>query len=204
LNLLSTYPEAMSLLDQFIEYARSPQFQPQGSFDPHDPGPTWKELMALWDTLNGWSKTLSSAEDREYGSFLGPYLMRIARQTDGTSTVAWKTRPAPQDLDPAKPCTFTWVAGLGYISEPAGHCTMFLGAQPLLEFDVTQKNTAWRSADGDAALNYIVKSVEGVDSSGLMQLSVPGSRLTPGQPAELRIVGSAAHSQRWFGLYEIR
>jgi hypothetical protein len=34
LNLLSDNPEAEYLLDQFIRYARSSQFQPQGMFDP--------------------------------------------------------------------------------------------------------------------------------------------------------------------------
>jgi hypothetical protein len=34
LNLLSDNPEAEYLLDQFIRYARSPQFQPQGTFQP--------------------------------------------------------------------------------------------------------------------------------------------------------------------------
>jgi hypothetical protein len=34
LSLLSDNPEAEYLLDQFIRYARSPQFQPQGTFQP--------------------------------------------------------------------------------------------------------------------------------------------------------------------------
>ncbi len=69
--------------------------------------------------------------------------------------------------------TFTWVAGMGYVSEPTGKFTLFLGKQPLLELDVTQKTRTWKSADGDVALRYAVKSAEGLDSSGLMQLSLP-------------------------------
>jgi hypothetical protein len=34
LSLLSDHPESEYLLDQFIRYARSPQFQPQGTFQP--------------------------------------------------------------------------------------------------------------------------------------------------------------------------
>jgi hypothetical protein len=33
LNLVSDHPEAIYLLDQFICYARSPQFRPKGTFD---------------------------------------------------------------------------------------------------------------------------------------------------------------------------
>ncbi len=41
LKLLSADPEAAYLLDQFVRYARSPEFQPKGTFDPNQPGPKW-------------------------------------------------------------------------------------------------------------------------------------------------------------------
>jgi beta-galactosidase len=43
LNLLSEDPEAVYLLDRFIRYARSPQFQPRGTLDPNNPGMTFKK-----------------------------------------------------------------------------------------------------------------------------------------------------------------
>jgi hypothetical protein len=52
-------------------------------------------------------------------------------------------------------------------------------------------------------LKYKVKAVAGVDSSGIMELTLPDSLLRPGKPAELRVVGSAKGSSRWFGIYEI-
>jgi len=39
LDLLTSHPEAVCLLDQFIGYARSPDFQSRGTFDPGKPGP---------------------------------------------------------------------------------------------------------------------------------------------------------------------
>jgi hypothetical protein len=42
LELLSKNPEAVWLLDQFIRYARSPAFQPRGTFDPANSGPLGK------------------------------------------------------------------------------------------------------------------------------------------------------------------
>ena len=41
LKLLSTEPEAVYLLDNFIRYARSPEFQPTGTLDPNRSGPKW-------------------------------------------------------------------------------------------------------------------------------------------------------------------
>ncbi len=42
LDLLTSHPEAVCLLDQFIGYARSSDFQPRGTFDPGKPGPLSK------------------------------------------------------------------------------------------------------------------------------------------------------------------
>jgi hypothetical protein len=129
--------------------------------------------------------------------------MAIARQTDGTSSVSWRTQPLPANADPAKARTFTWVAGLGYASEPPGKFTLYLGNQLLLELDTTLKSAFWRSADGKVTLKYTVKSANEQDSSGLMELTLPPDHLRPSEAAELRVVGSLAHSRRWFGLYEL-
>jgi hypothetical protein len=43
LNLLSENPEAEYLLAQFIRYARSAQFQPQGTLDVNNPGKVWSQ-----------------------------------------------------------------------------------------------------------------------------------------------------------------
>jgi hypothetical protein len=199
LKLLGTEPEAEFLLDQFIRYARSPQFQPQGLLDLNAAG----KLTAVGMAINGWSQTLHASEAEDYAFFNGENRMAIARQTDGTSTVAWKTKPAPTNADPSKPCTFTWVAGLGYTSEPSDKFTLFLGEQPLLNLDVTGRDALWHSADGKTTLKYTVKSANEQDSSGLMELTIPARLLKPGEAAELRIVGSARGSRRWFGLYEV-
>ncbi len=204
LELLSDHPEAAWLLDQLIRYARSDEFQPRGVFDPRKPGKTWADAIALRERLNGWSRTLRAAECRPYGSFLGSYTMCLARQTDGSSELAWETAEVPRDLAPDRPHTLHWVAGTGYISEPAGRFTLFLGDRPLLDFAVALETTTWRSSDGAVSLTYTVKHVEGVDSSGEMELTLPASLLTPGRPARLRVAGSASASQRWFGVYEVR
>jgi hypothetical protein len=199
LKLLGTEPEAEFLLDQFIRYARSPQFQPQGLLDLNAAG----KLTAVGMAINGWSQTLHASEAEDYAFFNGENRMAIARQTDGTSTIAWKTKPAPTNADPSKSCTFTWVAGLGYTSEPSGKFTLFLGEQPLLDLDVTGRDALWHSADGKTTLKYTVKSANEQDSSGVMELTIPARLLKPGEAAELRVVGSATGSRRWFGLYEV-
>lgn len=39
------------------------------------------------------------------------------------------------------------------------------------------------------------------ESNGILTISVTGSLLDPGKPATFEVIGSAAASQRWFGIY---
>jgi hypothetical protein len=39
------------------------------------------------------------------------------------------------------------------------------------------------------------------DSNGVLLIELPMSLLEAGKPATLEVVGSAAESQRWFGVY---
>ena len=68
---------------------------------------------------------------------------------------------------------------------------------------MSHKDALWRSADGKAVLKFTAKAAQDQDSSGLMELSLPAARIKPGEAVELRVVGSATRSRRWFGLFEV-
>ena len=93
------------------------------------------------------------------------------------------------------------------MAEPAGWraFSLLLNQEKLLDFDIALASTTWKSADGTVVLKYTVQSIDrGEDSSGIMELIVPDSRLPKGgKPATLRVDGSMANSLRYFGLQEI-
>ena len=60
-----------------------------------------------------------------------------------------------------------------------------------------------RTADGKAVFKFTAKAAQDQDSSGLMELSLPAACVKPGEAVELRVVGSATRSRRWFGLFEV-
>jgi len=117
--------------------------------------------------------------------------------------VAWRTKPVPKDLKPGENFTFKWVAALGWISEPPAEFQLMLGDKKLLTFGVTPKKTTWKSADGKVTLTFLPmgQMAGGQDSSGIMLLTVPGTMLTPGEKALLRVRAPQTGSKRWFGLY---
>jgi hypothetical protein len=204
LNLAGDHPEAVYLLDQFIRYARSEKFAPQGTFDLAQHAEEVKQQQELCRNLNGWAATLRASERTDWHSFLCTAPMCVVRQTDGNASAAWRTgswKPDAKGL-----VTFRWIANLGWQSQPAGgQFSLWLNHEKLLDFDITLTSKSWKSADGSVVLKYTVKSIDrDEDSSGVMELIVPSSRLAKkGEPVTLRVDGSKANSLRYFGLQEI-
>lgn len=192
-------PEAVYLLDQFLRYAASERFDPQGTLDLAG---LREQVKALRD-LNGWSATLKTAETTEWHSFLRTGPMHVVRQLKEPASVTWKT--GPWTPDERGMVTFRWIANLGWRTQPAGgKFTFYLGDAKLFDFDITLKSAEWKSSDGKAVLRYTVKSLDrDEDSSGTMELTVPAAMLPPGGgPAVLRVEGSGPDSRRYFGLQE--
>jgi hypothetical protein len=50
-------------------------------------------------------------------------------------------------------------------------------------------------------MSYMALEDNSQESNGILTISVTGSLLDPGKPATFEVIGSAAASQRWFGIY---
>ena len=204
LNLLNNNVEAVYLLDQFINYVRSPYFDPKGNL-PAMQLEKMIEAAKKMEKLNGWSKTVKQHyHTGSYDSFAGPLPLDIARFSHGQSEVEWLTKTVPHNTDINKPYTFEWVAALGWIAEPEAQFDLYLGEEKLLSFGVALKDAVWKSDDGRVSLKYKSIQENGVDSSGIMTLKVPGKMIKPAQKSLLRVVAPQTGSQRWFGLYRYR
>jgi hypothetical protein len=203
LNLASEHPEAIHLLDQFVRYTDSPQFDPKGTFDLAVLRAKRRELKDLVGKLNGWSVTLDASEKTDWYTFLRTAPMYVVRQLGQPGSVTWKTgrwKPDERGL-----VIFRWIANLGWQTQPSGgHFGFFVGGEKQFDFDITLKSQTWKSPDGTVTLRYTVKSIDrNEDSSGLMELTVPAAKLPPGgEPVVLRVVGSGPDSRRYFGLQE--
>ena len=90
---------------------------------------------------------------------------------------------------------------MGYISQPSGQFQLLINGKAALEFDVTLQSQSWQSNDGRVRMNYTVIESNDEDSNGLLEIDAAGAWLEAGKPARFEVVGSAAGSQRWFGVY---
>ena len=118
--------------------------------------------------------------------------------------VSWKTMMVDKDAAKSKTYDFNWIAATGWASQKAGGFTLYLGDKELLKFDVVLDSAKWTSEDGKSWLEYTVMGANKEDSSGVMALTVPSSLLVPGEAVELRVVGSASQSSRWFAVCEYK
>jgi hypothetical protein len=157
-----------------------------------------RELLARG--MSGLAAVVRASGREEQVSWIGRLPMAFARQLDGKHEVLWRTEPVPAALPADGSFAFRFPAALGYVSEPRGAFTLWLGERRLLDFDVVLGSETWRSEDGRAALHYAARAANREDSTGLMTLELPAVWLEPGKPATLRVTGSASGSRRWFGL----
>ncbi len=152
---------------------------------------------------NGFSKLISAFDQIDYPSWLGTLPMAFCRQSDGKGKVSWLSAPAEQQIEKDKFYNFRMAAGLGYFSDSSGKFTFSLSGKPVLDFDVTLSDANWQSKDGRVFLRYEVMENNAEDSNGILTISVRGDLLTASKPVNFEVIGSAANSQRWFGIYRI-
>ncbi len=150
---------------------------------------------------NGIAKVLSASEQSDYPCWLGVLPLENCRQTDGKSKLSWQSAAAPEDLKADGTSQFRLPAAMGWLSAPAGKFTLWLNGKPALDFNVTLNDKAWQSADGRVQMVYTVMENNAEDSNGVLVIEVANSLVEAGKPVTFEVTGSAADSQRWFGVY---
>jgi hypothetical protein len=127
--------------------------------------------------------------------------MAYCRQDGGMNRLIWKTAPVPKQLPADATCTFRLPAAMGFVSQPSGKFTLRLNSQPALEFNVALSDQSWQNTDGRVCMTYTVMENNAEDSNGVLLIEAHASLLKPGEPVQFEVIGSGAHSQRWFGIY---
>jgi hypothetical protein len=151
--------------------------------------------------MNGFAKFNSAFERIEYPSWLGNQTMGFCRQSDGKGKVSWTSAPAPQEIRADEIYNFRLPVGLGYMSDKSGKFSLSLNGKAVLDFNVTLSDAIWKSKDGAVSMRYQAMENNVEDSNGVLTISVRGELLKAGERATFEVTGSAANSQRWFGIY---
>lgn len=202
---------SLSLMPEGIEEGNTPQdfadliaylkTRPAGfgSATPEQAAESRKKFLA--GGMNGFAKLNSAFEQVDYPSWLGNQTMAFCRQSDGKGKVSWTSAPAPKEIRAEEFYNFRLPVGLGYLSSASGKFTLSVNDKPVLDFNVSLADATWRSKDGKVSMRYQVMENNAEDSNGVLTISVRGDLLKAGEPLNFEVAGSAASSQRWFGIY---
>ncbi len=149
----------------------------------------------------GFARLINAFEKIDYPSWLGNQTMAFCRQADGKGKVTWTSAPAPEGIRTNEFYNFRVAAAVGFFSDAAGKFTLGINGKSAVNFSVPLADAIWKSADGRASMNYQVMENNSEDSNGVLTISVRGDLLQAGKPVNFDVTGSAANSQRWFGIY---
>jgi len=189
LDLLSGTSEGTCLLDGMIRYARSDAFAP-------------KSVVQLsFETGNGWQRTLSAGDTGRDNLPLGANQIDVARAMAGKNELVWETRAVPENVQSKKETAVAWRGGMGYFSEPQASFALYVNDMKVLDIpEISRQDTVWFSADKTVSLKYVRDTT--TEEYGTLTLTLPSSKVTPGKPLRMKVVGSDSNSRRWFGVFQ--
>ncbi|HWN93769.1 MAG TPA: neutral/alkaline non-lysosomal ceramidase N-terminal domain-containing protein [Methylomirabilota bacterium] len=185
-------------MNDLIAYLKQPGPRPFGSATREQVAAARAEFMAQRPT--GRARLIAASEKLDYPSWLGRLPLWHCRQTDGKSHVVWEAPLPPPGNGMAE---FVVPVAIGFASQPPGVFALKVNGKAALEFNVALNDADWASADGSVQVAYRVLEANSEDSNGLLHLRL-ARELMQGVPVKFEVVGAAANSQRWFGVYDTK
>lgn len=153
--------------------------------------------------INGYAKELSGETIRYYSAYPDyATTALLTRATDGKKAIVWQTDKVPADVK-GPYVYFSWVAAHSSATNSGErHFDLYVDDERLLSFTTLPGNKAptWSVGAADSSrLVFEQTRQDGArDAHGLAFLRLPVSRVRPGQPVTLKIVGQAQHSNDWY------
>jgi alpha-mannosidase len=153
--------------------------------------------------INGYAREIAG-ENIGYFSAFPDYATTalLTRCTDGKKIIEWETAPVPKDVQ-GKYVYFSWVAAHSSgTSKDKRHFDLYVNDEKLLTVTTYPANEmpVWTyGADDSSRIVFErTKTDAANDAHGLAFLRLPISKITPGQPVRLKVVGQAEGSNDWY------
>lgn len=109
---------------------------------------------------------------------------------DRGTSVTWRTKPVPA----RERTTFVFTAST---SDERAEFLLFVDGQYVLTFQ-TNNEPGVRSWERDGYVMTFVSKAAAAGNAGFVALTVPADRVTPGQPAEIRVQAGEGEPLGWF------
>jgi alpha-mannosidase len=153
--------------------------------------------------INGYAKEITG-ENIGYFSAYPDYatVALLTRCTDGNKVIEWETAPVPNNIK-GKYVYFSWVAAHSSgTSKGNRNFDLYVNDQKVLTFTTApnHQNPDWSfaAADSSRIVFQQTKRDAADDAHGLAFLRLPASRVKPGDPVKIKVVGQAQSSNDWY------
>lgn len=153
--------------------------------------------------VNGYAKEISG-ENISYFSAFPDYATTalLTRTTDGQKAIEWETDPVPATIK-GPYIYFSWVAAHSTATSSGNrNFDLYVNGEKLLTFTTLPKNQqpdwTFGAADSSRIVFQQTKTDGAKDAHGLAFLRLPLSRITPGKPVRIKVVGQNQHSNDWY------
>lgn len=154
------------------------------------------------DWINGYDHEIEGESMRYYSAFPDyATTALLTRATDGHKVIEWETAAVPARVK-GPYVYFSWVAGHSSATSSGDrHFDLYVDGEKLLTFTTKPGNQAptWTfgAPDSSRVVFEQLRKDGANDSHGLMFLRLPVSRVTPGKPVRVKIIGQAQQSNDW-------
>jgi len=190
LDVLTDTPEGTYLLDAILGYARSEAFSPEAALDEERLGARWKRHQQIFCGLNGWARTLEADGLRPGQHFFGVAKSRVMSLPTGKKKLVWETLPVSA-AETGATVTFRWLQVTDmsvWNTKVTAQIKVFLDETALLTYTADILRKEWTVREGDAVLTFSGLDFTQNSITGVMELTVPRSRVRPGRPGLIRLV----------------
>lgn len=153
--------------------------------------------------INGFDQEIEGENIRYFSAFPDyATTALLTRATDGKKVIAWQTAPVPAKIK-GPYVYFSWVAGHSTgTSSGDRYFDVYVNDAKLLTIITKPGNQlpvwSYAAADSSRIVFQQTKRDGANDAHGLMFLRLPVSRVTPGKPVRIKIIGQAQQSNDWF------
>lgn len=153
--------------------------------------------------ISGYAREISGENIRYFSAF--PDYANVAlltRATDGQKEITWETAPVPAKVK-GQYVYFSWVAGHSSATNSGNrNFDLYADGRKILTFTTkpgnTDPNWSYAGADSSRIVFTQTKRDGANDAHGLAFLRLPVSKVTPGKPVTLKVVGQAQQSNDWY------
>ncbi|MEZ6046619.1 MAG: c-type cytochrome [Planctomycetaceae bacterium] len=117
--------------------------------------------------------------------------------------VVSQTMPIPADADPSKPQTILIPIAMKTGDSESIPFTLLINDKQKIEIAATIQDAQWMNAENGLLARYMVLESSGKDSSGVIELQVPATFVTPGEPLLIKIMATHPGDGEYIGIVPV-